>query len=329
MRPGVLALWLVAAACGPQGCGDGRPNFRPVLEDLEGAVLSFWGTSAKELFAVGGTLMPNGGRAIALRHDGRSWRSLPVDAPTLWWVHGFAPDDVWAVGELGTVAHFDGTSWRVIETGADYTLWGIWGLSPDEMWAVGGRSAPDHRGTLRRFDGVAWSDVAGVDLDGVLLFKVWGATADDVWAVGERGTLLHWDGVAWTKLPALTDQRLLTVIGRSASDVHAVGGLGQGVVLRFDGASWSTVEVGSVIGLMGVWTARGQRVLAVGFAGAAVWGDGAEWHILDPGTERCLHVAWGDGRGVLVAGGGDLFSTGPRRGVVVASGEVASGPLAP
>ena len=96
----------------------------------DGAILSFWGDSADDVFAVGGSMLEGGGDGIILRHQGDAWTRMTVDAPTLWWVHRFSATDVWAVGELGTVLHYDGNDWTTVQTGMDYTLWGTWGASP-------------------------------------------------------------------------------------------------------------------------------------------------------------------------------------------------------
>lgn len=89
MRNGLIAIALACAACSSSGSGtevpdDGPlPAWRVVLEDLDGAVLAFWGTTFDSLFAVGGTLGCDGGRALVLFHDGATWWDMPVDAPTL------------------------------------------------------------------------------------------------------------------------------------------------------------------------------------------------------------------------------------------------------
>ena len=57
-----------------------------------------------------------------------------------------------------------------------------------------------------------------------LYFKVWGSARDDVFIVGQNGAALHYDGTAWKRVVTGTHATLLTVTGRSSSDVWAVGG---------------------------------------------------------------------------------------------------------
>ena len=68
-----------------------------------------------------------------------------VDAPTqldLRGVFGFANDDIWAVGEQGTIVHWDGESWTSVATPLDDMpdrplLMSVWGSSPNDVWFSG------------------------------------------------------------------------------------------------------------------------------------------------------------------------------------------------
>lgn len=325
-----LAFAFVLAGC-PDG--DDQPpdlGFRVVLQDLDGVLLGFWGTSATDLFVVGGNLSTTTPAEIILWHDGTAWYRMEADAPTLWWAFGFGHDNVWAVGERGTIVHFDGTAWTTVETGADYTLWGVWGAAPDDVWTVGGSPIGNVPGAIRHWDGTAWSDATGVQTEGEMFFKVWGTASTDVTVVGDGGSILHWNGSAWTKLTSPTQERLTTVIGRGSTDLYAVGGVVSGVLVHGDGTSWSLVETPNLLeGLMGVWTKTGQDVLVTGFRGLVAYGDMDGFRVQRTVVDVDLHAAWSDGNGVFLAGGGDLFLPTPPRGAVIAAGNVAPGPVIP
>ena len=72
------------------------------------------------------------------------------EAPTrqnllaLW---GAGRDDVWAVGQHGTILHFDGERWRWRDSGTDELLHGVWGTGAGAVVVVG------HGGTVLRFEG--------------------------------------------------------------------------------------------------------------------------------------------------------------------------------
>jgi len=55
----------------------------------------------------------------------------------LWNVWGSAANDVWAVGNAGTVLHWDGTVWAPVTVSTTKDLHGIWGSGPNDIWAVG------------------------------------------------------------------------------------------------------------------------------------------------------------------------------------------------
>lgn len=109
-------------------------------------VFGIWGASPDDVWAVGGFAGRDG---FAWRYDGTTWASvdLPDDLPrsaagnipALFKVWGRAADDVWMVGALGTVLHFDGESIRVVESGTDTQLFTVFG-DEDDVYVAGGLS---------------------------------------------------------------------------------------------------------------------------------------------------------------------------------------------
>ena len=62
-----------------------------------------------------------------------------------------APNDVWAVGDNGTIIHWDGATWK--ESVAAFQvnkkkpdLHGVWGSGPNDVWIVGDGVALHHTG---------------------------------------------------------------------------------------------------------------------------------------------------------------------------------------
>jgi len=330
-----VAVCLALASCGPEATDEPDAPTEPlewsvVQSDMDGSILSFWGPSLSSLWAVGGALDRDGGQAFILHHDGESWWEVTVDAPALWWVYGLRDDDVWAVGERGIILHFDGESWERVAGGEeDYTLWGLWGPSSDQLWAVGGDIDGDRPSVMLEYDGDAWTELPDIGIEGELLFKVWGSDADHAFAIGTGGAVLRWDGVDWTRTNAGTDARLVTVHGRAFDDVYVVGGLGDNILMHFDGVEWTSIEVEPTGGLMGVWADPSGVVVATGFRGTALLGPGEQWTTMDPDTLECLHAVWGDGEGTFLAGGGNLLTGGAARGVITAVGDVNGGAIQP
>ncbi len=85
--------------------------------------------------------------------DGWCWahpRPTGAKLNRLW---GTGPSDVWAVGEGGTILHFDGTRWSRVPSGTANSLLAIGGRAAGDAWAIGNRR------TLLRLSGGAWRPV--------------------------------------------------------------------------------------------------------------------------------------------------------------------------
>ena len=55
----------------------------------------------------------------------------------LYGVWGTGPNDVFAVGDSGTVLHYNGIAWNTMTSSVTTVLYGIWGSSFDNVFAIG------------------------------------------------------------------------------------------------------------------------------------------------------------------------------------------------
>jgi hypothetical protein len=187
-----------------------------------------------------------------------------------------------ALGPL--VGHHDAAGWTRVDTGTVGDLWWAWQPRPAtlptySLWAVGSG------GRVLRYDGAAWDET--VTDPALTLFGVWGATEDEVWAVGGdpsaggAAAMFRWDGAAWSEvvLPpeAAGEDAVYKVWGSAGDDVWACGT--GGLVLHYDGAAWTRVDVGTDQLLLTVAGDGPDNVVAVGGFGNArvVRFDGAAW----------------------------------------------------
>src|SRR5262245_20750692 len=149
-----------------------------------------WGSSARHVRATGVFGMS--------RWNGSAWSEITdtaiQQAAGLW---GFAADDVWAVGDFGTLAHWNGAAWTdTLPVGNDRFQEdhaSVWGAAPDDVWAVGSFGAISH------WDGARWTQTqVGQFPYYPYLNKVHGSSPDDVWVVGlssdgkNTGVILHY-----------------------------------------------------------------------------------------------------------------------------------------
>lgn len=318
--PLFTALSLVLSGCpsDPEGAEWG-PAFDAATV---GWLLSVWGPSGDDLYAVGGT--PDA--AAVMHYDGTSWtaKDLGLQAPLLNWVYGFSATDITAVGAQGTILHYDGTQWSTQTTTATEDLWGVWGAAPDDLWAVGGRGREAGQQTILHYDGQAWTKIKTPELSRpnvFAFFKVWGSAANDVYVVGQRGAVLHYDGQAWTELLVGTSEDLISVWGTSKDNVVIVGGRNNGQIAVWNGQQWRQESLAPLPGLNGVWLRNSNVAHVVGADGVLATVDLATLTYVDQTPLEVnpildFHAVFGDSQGKLTTVGGSFrFVDGPYEGV--------------
>jgi hypothetical protein len=128
-----------------------------------GTTANLWGVLAladNDVWVVGGT--PMGGSLepndIVLHYDGVGWAPVALPTPqgaAYYKVWGTAPNNLYVVGEIGTIWHRTGAGWVLESDGSsiDSTLFTVHGCGPDEVYAVGGHHLLSSNG-----DG-GWTDV--------------------------------------------------------------------------------------------------------------------------------------------------------------------------
>lgn len=315
MRPAsILAASVTAAAL--LGCGPTHEEWAVVHEGLDEGLVSVWGRSSTEVYAVGSDA---GAGPLVLRYDGARWTRMATGASgNLWWVNG-TEESIFMGGEGGLILRYEGGSFTTMPTPGSGTVFGIWAAAPDDVWAVGGTGAS--AGFAWRYDGSAWSEVELPGLDDRGLFKVWGNAADDVWMVGAGGAAYHWDGSAVSAVDAGTTRTLFTV-HTEGERVVAVGGAGNAVLVEREAGPFVDRSPTFWPQLFGVWLTPDGGGFAVGLNGAILRRDAEEW--VDETDEfsfvTALHAVWVDEVGGVWAVGGQVISEPLSDGVILHRG---------
>lgn len=199
-----------------------------------------------------------------------SYKGIPDAAIGLYSVWGSSPSDIFAVGFMGNIMHYDGTSVSYMNSNTTEYLYGVWGSSGTDVFAIG------NNGTIIHYDGTNWSSMLSNTTE--YLDGVWGSSGSDVFAVGGGGTILHYDGNAWSVMDSGTTQYLYNIWGGSGTDVFAVGS-GNGMILHYDGTTWSTMDTGTTEPIYDVWGSSGSDVyVTTDSSGTILHYDGNEWH---------------------------------------------------
>lgn len=248
----------------------------PVL-GVSSALLGVSASTATDAWAVGFSILGRHNDGTLIEHwNGTAWSvnsSLVVKGfvAELTGVADLSPTDAWAVGEGNgaLLEHWNGSAWSSVTIpdpdftpGADQS---ISALSATDIWVVG-TTVNTTTGTTTaealHFNGTAWA-VVPMQQPGTntpTIGAVTAISATDAWAVGEDigatsapggSTLIEqWNGAKWSIVPSPTpgaDPGLTGVAARGSGDVYAVGnnlpsingGVVQGLVLRWNGSTWS------------------------------------------------------------------------------------------
>ena len=231
-----------------------------------------------------------------------TWQIMLQPGTNLYGVWGSSGSDVFAVGNSGTILHYDGTSWSAMASGTTIQLNGVWGCSETDVFAVGAN------GTILHYDGSTWSAMASGTTQA--LYGVWGSSGTDVFAVGNSGTILHYDGSSWSAMASGTTTQLNGVWSSSGSDVFAVGGAYSGffisrTILHYNGTSWSGGSTPFKGLLNGVWGTFGNDVFAVGDGYGIAHYNGSIWSDMTSPAMGDLNGIWGSSGSDVFAVGGD------------------------
>lgn len=234
-----LSLSVVCASCSSGVTAVSTPSTsgtaQVVFDQLKAAILSVSGTASDDVYAVGAD--PGDGLGpYVLHYDGAAWKRLVSGASgDLWWVSVNMIDGAfYMAGGEGKVLRYTPANGQFenLAVPGGPSLFGVWGSSSTDLWTVGGYlDDPDAGGVIARFDGQVWTE-------------------------------LDLSGIAPDGLPTL-----YKVWGRGPADVYAVGR--RGLILHFDGASWSRVSNDTERTLFTIH-GNDSEVVATGGAGKAV-----------------------------------------------------------
>lgn len=223
----------------------------PIVDDslrwwlAAGVLAGIHGVSDSVIFVAGSRY--NAGRTTGFvgRWNGSKWTNISPDSCSSLlsiWVN--SASDVYAVGDTGTVVHFDGNRWRKLQSGTNLDIWQVTALPTGEVYAVasdyyssflgsvvlrieGNIVTPDQffpvgqkfgvwgtangemyatgEGTFHRMNRSAWQEIV-TPSPRVVLWSVSGTATDNVIAAGAFGAVLHWSGRSWKFYDELYDR---------------------------------------------------------------------------------------------------------------------------
>ena len=234
-----------------------------------------------------------------------SWKKIlsPTNFPSS--IDMVSSTDVWAVGNYGSIIHWDGSLWKNVTSPTKAFIKDVDMLGSSEGYALVSGCAPPHSGYLNnhsiiRWDGTEWTNIT---------IRGWFTSIDmvssfDGWVVGTAGTRVRWDGLNWNYDDPVTyqmefpngnfvemtlNERLESVDMVSSTDGWAVGW--RGTIIHWNGTSWNIVDSPEIFEYRTIWSVdmvSSTDGWAVGDEGRIIHWDGANWDSVTSPTTKHL-----------------------------------------
>ena len=221
-------------------------------------------------------------------------------------IWGTGSDNIYAGGN--ELLHYNGVLWsRIIWP--DETIQGIWGIGSDNIYLLGTHL---NGTTIYRGDGTNWTAVHNTDK---CLYDIWGLNGDDIYAVGASGRAVHWDGVNWTEINYPQNEWLYTVYGFSSQEVYAAGL--DGLILHWNGQTWQEMyEMEDALSFDDIWGEDPNDFYVAGdkstngkIEAVLLHWTGAVWEEIYTGTDLGLKSVRGtSSQNITVAGTGGVVN---------------------
>lgn len=205
--------------------------------------------------------------------EGWCWEERAPQGYTLRSVFGSGSNNVWMVGDYGTILHWDGAQMIATNSGTTARLNGVWTSSSTNTWAVGAK------GTILHWDGEKWGLIPSGTTQN--LNGIWGSGLESAWAVGDSGTFLEWSNTfsQWSPIiPKPSEPSNLMAITGTGAGLLSYVNLWVGAsnkTWRWDGTSWTSYAQNlSITGLSG---SAGNNIWGIEFLGQLFHWDGMNW----------------------------------------------------
>ena len=201
----------------------------------EATIYSIFGFSENRIY-VGGSFGSFGFAAI---WDGIKWSETNFfnyfpNGDTVWALRsiwGSSPDDVWAVGSLGTIVHCNGVEWKKVESPVGIGLGDIWGLNSRDIYAV--TTDLFSQSTVLHYDGNNWNKLENTPP--VLFNSIWFSKDGKGYLVGT--SVYSFENNVFTEISIGHDALLTTVRGRNSADIFIVAD-SKARVYHYNGNEW-------------------------------------------------------------------------------------------
>jgi hypothetical protein len=154
-------------------------------------------------------------------------------------VWGSTPEDVWAVGDQGTIIHWDGSEWRKISASITTPVTDVCGVSQSEVYLIAYDNISSGTSAVFKFNGFAWEKISTIGIFNYGGETIWKTPAGKLFAGGK--TLLEFTGNSYEEIFTEGRSRYIIKIGGSnTNNIFTVGTFGE--ITHFNGVSWINLD---------------------------------------------------------------------------------------
>jgi len=100
------------------------------------------------------------------------------------------PEDGWAVGHRGTIIHYNGTQWQLVDSPTKSRLNDVYFIASNDGWAVG------DSGVIVHYNGTDWQNVSTFDSTNNWT-SVYFVSQVNGYICNLQGSIVYYDGVNW------------------------------------------------------------------------------------------------------------------------------------
>jgi hypothetical protein len=187
-------------------------------------------------------------------------------------IWGTSSENLYVVGDNGTIAHYDGENWNKIETGTDHPIMDIWGATnpltgKEEIICVGSYENTASPCKLFKIDGLSATEISSEGLPWFVR-SIWFVPNYRYFTVGDGFFSQATIGRNWIIDQAFPNEAKFSIRGLDINEIVVSGSFG--LLSHFNGLSWAhylDTEIGSFQGRYLECFIKNNTIVAVGFNG--------------------------------------------------------------
>lgn len=206
--------------------------------NIGGVKYGIFGLNESNIFVVG----ESSNRGIVAIWNGSNWTEYRDDyflargdtVYPLRAIWGASPNDVWAVGDKGTIIHWNGTQWKKVDAGINTRINSIWGTSQNDIYIV---AVSGINSVLFKYDGLTWVNIS--PNIGIFATTLWKTNPGKLLIGGTA--LLEYDGSSFQQV--VIPERTRGIVKMSGSNLNNIFSAGDfGEITHHNGITWKDIN---------------------------------------------------------------------------------------